>query len=84
MDLFIPEDIGRQLAEINGMPSKLLRTKEQMDALKGQRAQAAQAQQLMAAAPVVSESMRNMAQAQALAASAPNQQAANIFAGGGQ
>ena len=79
LDVFDPEAIARELADINGVPAKVLRTPDQVKALKDAQAQAAQAQQLLAAAPVVSSSVKDMAQAQALAASAPNQQAPAIF-----
>lgn len=79
LDVFDPEAIARELADINGVPAKVLRTPDQVKALKDAQAQAAQAQQLLAAAPVVSSSVKDLAQAQAMAASAPNQQAPAIF-----
>ena len=42
-------------------------------------AQAAQAQQLLAAAPVVGRTARDLAQAQSLAGAAPSQQTPAIF-----
>jgi hypothetical protein len=82
MAVFNSEAIVRELCEINGVPAKLLRTPDEMAAMKQQQAQAAQAQQLLAAAPVVSNSMKSLAQAQALAGASPSQEAPNIFAGG--
>lgn len=79
MMVFDPVLIARELSDINGVPTKLLRTPEAIAAMKDQQAQAAQAQQLLAAAPVVSSSMKNMAQAQSLAAASPSQQAPGIF-----
>ena len=79
MMVFDPILIARELSDINGVPTKLLRTPETIAAMKDQQAQAAQAQQLLAAAPVVSSSMKDMAQAQALAAANPSQQAPGIF-----
>jgi hypothetical protein len=80
MMVFDPEGIARELAEINGVPAKIIRSPEQIKQLKDQQAQAQQAQNLLQAAPVVSSSMKDLAQAQALAGSAnPNQQAPGIF-----
>lgn len=83
MDIFDHEAMVRELAEINGVPMKLLRTPEQMAAIKDQRAQAAQAQQLLQAAPVAASSIKDLAQAQAMAGAVPSQQVPNIFGGGG-
>jgi len=81
LDIFDHEAIVRELAEINGVPAKLLRTRDQVAAMKEGQAQAAQAQQLLAAAPTITGGMKDLAQAQALAGSTPSQQAANIFGG---
>jgi hypothetical protein len=78
LDIFDPEMIARELAEINGVPAKVLRTKDQVAAIKQQSAQAAQAQQLLQAAPVASGVVKDLAQAQSLAA-AGGQQAPGIF-----
>ncbi len=82
MQVFDAEAIVRELCEINGVPAKLLRSPEDIAARKAAGEQAAQAQQLLAAAPVVSSSMRNLAQAQSLAGASPSEVAPNIFAGG--
>ena len=79
MDVFDPEAVARELADINGVPVKVMRTKEQLEARKEQAASAQQAQQLLAAAPVVSGAARDLAQAQSLAGNAPPQQTASIF-----
>lgn len=49
---------ARELAKANGMPAKLLRTDEELKALGEQRTQAAQAQQLAAALPAVTDAAR--------------------------
>jgi len=67
LDVFNPEAIVRELAEINGVPMKVLRSREEIQLMKEQKNQAAQAQQLLQAAPVVGEVAKNMAQAQAIA-----------------
>lgn len=79
LDVFDAELVARELAEINGVPVKVMRTPDQVKAMKQQQSQAAQAQQLLAAAPVVSSSVKDLAQAQSLAGASPNQQAPNIF-----
>lgn len=79
LDVFDPDAIVRELADINGVPAKVLRSREMVAQMKAQQAQAAQAQQLLAAAPVVSGTVRDLAQAQSLAAAAPAQQAPAIF-----
>jgi hypothetical protein len=79
MMVFDPEAVARELADINGVPAKVMRTPDQIQAMKQQQASAAQAQQLLQAAPVVSSSMKDLAQAQSLAGNSPSQQTANIF-----
>jgi hypothetical protein len=57
-----------ELARINGYPAKGLRTKEEIAALEEQDAENMQAQQMLAAAPVVTQSLESLAGAQAKAA----------------
>jgi hypothetical protein len=64
MDIFNAEEIGPGLADINGVPSKWIRTKDELAALKQGRAQAQQAQQLLAAAPGVGSAIKDISQAQ--------------------
>jgi hypothetical protein len=79
MDIFDPEAMARELADINGVPAKVLRTADQIAAMKNQQAQAAQAQQLLAAAPVASGVVKDLAQAQSMSGANPGQQAPAIF-----
>lgn len=79
--VFNPQAIAREMADINGVPAKVLRTEEEVQALKDQEAQASQAQALLQAAPVVSTSIKDLAQAQAMAGSAPQGQLPGIFPG---
>ena len=79
MNIFNPEAMARELADINGVPFKVLRTKDEMDAMKAQASQAAQAQQLLAAAPVASGVVKDLAQVQSMTGAAPGQQAPAIF-----
>lgn len=67
MDLFDSEEIGRTLAEINGMPAKLLKSKEDMEAIKEQKMQAAQASALLQAAETAGSAAQSFANAGAMA-----------------
>jgi hypothetical protein len=60
----------RRLAEIRGMPSDLLMTDEEIEALEEGEQQQGDLQQLLAAAPVVADSARNLAQANAVSQNA--------------
>lgn len=60
-----------ELARNNGYPAKALRTQQEIADLDKQAQQAAQTQQLIAAAPVVSQSLESLAKAQSLAGAAP-------------
>jgi hypothetical protein len=79
MDVFDPGEIARELADINGVPQKMMRSREQVDAMKNQAAQASQAQSLLQAAPVASSVVKDLAQAQSLAGSSPTQVAPGIL-----
>lgn len=61
----------RRLAEIRGYPSDLLLTEDQIAEQDEADASAEQLQQLLAAAPVVSSSAKDLAQAQAVAGTSP-------------
>lgn len=69
--VFNPEMIARELAEINGVPSKVLRSKEEVGAMKEQQMQDMQAQQLLAAAPVAANSAKTLAETAALSGQQP-------------
>ncbi|PWR24975.1 portal protein [Zavarzinia aquatilis] len=71
MDAFDPEQAVRALASVNGAPQRILRTPEAIAALKEGRAQQAQAEALLRAAPVASGVARDVAQMQAQAGQAP-------------
>ena len=71
MDIFRPDEIARELAEINGVPAKILRSKEEVTAIKEGQAQAAEAQQLLAAAPVAAQTAKTLAEVQALSGNVP-------------
>lgn len=59
--------------EVNGVPAKVLYTDDEMEAMDEQSAQAAQAQTLLGAAPVIADTAKNLAQAQSIAATAEGQ-----------
>lgn len=79
MSLFDIEGMARELAEINMVPERLMRSDEEVTAMKEQQAQAAQAQQLLEAAPVAASTMKDLAQAQAMSGS--NQAAPAVIPG---
>lgn len=54
----------REMAEINGVPAKLMRSKEMIAEILAQQEQAEQAQQALAAAPDISKSALQAAQAE--------------------
>lgn len=63
---------GREIAEIKGVPAKLLRSEDQIAQMKAEKDQAAQAQAIAEHAPGLSKAALNLAQAgQASAAAAP-------------
>lgn len=78
---FNADAISKELARLNGMPSKLLYTDEEMEGINQAQQQAAQMQQLLAAAPVAAGAAKDIAQAQSLAAAAPNAALPNIIPG---
>ncbi|MNN57473.1 Bacteriophage head to tail connecting protein [compost metagenome] len=51
----------RELAEINGVPAKILRSREEVDAQNQAEAQAAQLQQVLQAAPVIADTAQTLA-----------------------
>lgn len=55
-----------ELARINGYPAKALRSKDEIKAMNDDAAQQAQTQQLLAAAPVVTQGLESLAKVQAL------------------
>lgn len=71
------EEIGR----INGVPESIIRSDEEVAELADQQAQAAQAQQLLQAAPVAASAAKDFAQASALAGSSPGQVAPDLGLG---
>lgn len=71
MMIFNPESVARELAEINGVPAKILRSNEEIEAMKAQQAQQAEAQALLQAAPIAANSAKTLAETAALAGQQP-------------
>lgn len=65
LDVFDMHLAAREMAEINGVPAKILRDDKAIKAAKDQRASEAQATQLLQAAPVVAKTAADLAKAQA-------------------
>jgi len=63
MDTFDEDMTVRELAEINGVPARVLRSKEQIAELRAGRAQAAQQQNLLEGADTAANAAKNMAKA---------------------
>lgn len=64
--------MARKLGEVNGMPADCYKSKEQREADKDAKMQAEQAAALLQAAPVAGKAAKDLAQAQSIAAAAPN------------
>jgi hypothetical protein len=71
LDAFNPKELVKVLAEANGAPARIMRTDEEIAELEEAKAQQAQAQALLQAAPVASGVVKDMAQAQSMGQSAP-------------
>jgi Bacteriophage head to tail connecting protein len=62
--VFNISDTVRELASINNFPAKALRSKDEVDEMGKAAQEQAQTEQLLAAAPVVSQSLESMSKAQ--------------------
>lgn len=60
------DGMAQELAEINQVPARFIRSDDEVDELKQQQAAQAQAQQLLEAAPVAASAAKDFAQAQAM------------------
>lgn len=60
LDIIDFEQAARVIADYKGVATKIIRTPEQVKSLGEQRAQAEQAQALLAAAPAISQTVRNL------------------------
>lgn len=61
----------RQLANSFGTPAKVIRSEDEMASIRDEEAQKAQTDQLLAAAPVVASTIKDLSQAQATGANVP-------------
>lgn len=71
LDVLDSVEAARGLASIDGVPQKWLRDPDVIKAMGAQRAQAAQAQQLLAAAPVAASTAKDLAAAHSTVANLP-------------
>jgi hypothetical protein len=67
------DESARILAEVNGYPSKAIYTDDELAAIKEGEQQQQDMAQVLQAAPVAASAAKDLAQAQALSASTPNQ-----------
>jgi hypothetical protein len=68
---FNPDQIVKELAEINGVPAKILRSDEEVQAILAQQQQQIQAQQLLEAAPIAANSAKTLAETAVLSGQQP-------------
>lgn len=71
MDAFDPDIVTRELAEINGVPSKVLRSPEQLAQLREQKRAQQEAANMLAAAPVAADAANSLANAAATVSAMP-------------
>jgi len=69
-DIFDAKAVVRELSSINGVPAKVLRSKEAMEEMEENKQQQQQAAQMLQAAPVVSSSIKDLMAAQQMAGQA--------------
>lgn len=69
---FNMDAVSKELARLNGMPSKVLYTDDEMAEIDAAAAQQAQLNQVLAAAPVAASAAKDLSQAAAFASSQPN------------
>lgn len=70
--VFDSQKIARELADINGVPAKVLRSEEEIAAMQDQQAQEAEMAALLQAAPVVANSAKTLTETAQLAGSQPS------------
>jgi len=70
--VFDSKKIARELADINGVPAKVMRSEEEIIFMKDQQAQQQQLAQLLQAAPVVANSAKTLTETAALAGNQPS------------
>lgn len=70
--VFDSQKIARELADINGVPAKVMRSEEEISAMQDEQAQQAELSQLLQAAPVVANSAKTLTETAQLAGSQPS------------
>lgn len=73
-------EAAKVLADVNGVPAKIMYSDDEMAELDAAEQAQNQQQQLLQAAPIAASAAKDLAQAQSLAAAAPNQMLPNIGA----
>ena len=68
------DEAAKVLADVNGVPSKIMYSDEELEQIKADESQAAELQQILAAAPVAASAAKDMAGAAALSNASPNEQ----------
>jgi Trk K+ transport system NAD-binding subunit len=66
------------IAEANNVPAKALRSDEELEAMDMAEQEAAQMQQLLAAAPIAGQAAERFAKAEQIAASAPRREVLSL------
>lgn len=70
LQMFDIEEAMRTIAEIRGVPAKIIKSTEEIAAMKAAQAQQQQLQQVLQAAPIAAQTAKDFAQAQQAATSA--------------
>jgi len=68
---FNPDQIVKELAEINGVPAKILRSDEEVEAIIAKQQQQIETQRLLEAAPIAANSAKTLAETAQLAGQQP-------------
>ncbi|MCW5623326.1 MAG: hypothetical protein KIT73_01240 [Burkholderiales bacterium] len=71
MDIFDPDETGRIVTRVNGVPGKAIRSREQVAAVREARKASQSQQSMLDAAPVAASAAKDLAQAQALMRAQP-------------
>ncbi len=67
------DEAAKVLADVNGVPAKIMYSDEEMEEINAQEAQQAELASILQAAPVAASAARDLAGAQALANASPNE-----------
>lgn len=71
LDIFDPKRMAMELAEVNGVPASVYRTKKELEVLAVAKAEQAKLEQLLATAPVAGKVIGDLTKAQAQAQNNP-------------